>query len=303
MKQPLALITAGLAGTLILGTQAVVAETPTSTKVAYQQPAGIGMNAAQDVTAQGELVFSAAPRETQEEANKIYGPVAEYMSKVLNRKVSFKYPGTWGVYQGTMQKGGYDIVFDGPHFNGWRVSKIQHNMLVKVPGDHVFVALVKNDSPIKDVKQLAGRTVCGHAPPNLGTLTLLEQFDNPSRQPVLINTDGWRNIYKGLVEGRCVAAVIPLKKLEQFEQEDGGGSKSKIVYRARTLPDNAFSVGPRISAKDQARLSQALTSSEGTAATEALRNKYAGGKAFAATSNREYAELGAFLKNEWGYYP
>jgi ABC-type phosphate/phosphonate transport system substrate-binding protein len=268
-------------------------------KVSYQSLNG-ALQPSPKVPNSAEYVFSAPPRESVEEGAKIYGPVAEYLSQVTGKKIVYKHPGTWGVYQGAMQHGGYDLVFDGPHFNGWRVSKIQHNMLVKVPGDFVFVALVKKDNTrIQDVKQLAGYTVCAHAPPNLGTLTLLDQFSNPARQPIIMSTDGWKNIYDSLLAGKCAAAVVPLAKLDQFEKD---GVKTRIVYRAKALPDNAFSAGPRLTTEDQAKIVQALLSPAGKDASEAMRQKYAGGKAFIQTTNEEYASLGEYLRNEWGYY-
>ena len=268
-------------------------------KVSYQSLNG-ALQPSPKVPNSSEYIFSSAPRESVEEGNKIYGPVAEYLSQVTGKKIVYKHPGTWGVYQGAMQHGGYDLVFDGPHFNGWRVSKIQHNMLVKVPGDHTFVALVKKENVrIQDITQLAGYSVCAHAPPNLGTLTLLEQFTNPARQPIILSTDGWKNIYDGLIAGKCAAAVIPLAKLEQFEKN---GAKTRIVFRAKTLPDNAFSAGPRLTTEDQAKIVQALMSAEGKDATEALRHKYAADKFFVQATNEEYASLGEFLRNEWGYY-
>ena len=252
------------------------------------------------LTENNELVLSAAPREEDAEAEVIYGPVAEYLSTVLGKKVVFKHAGSWGVYQGLMQKGAYDIVFDGPHFNSWRVDRVQHNVLVKVPGDHVFVVLVKKDNDkVRELKQLAGRTMCAHAPPNLGTLTALNEFENPARQPIIINTDGWKEIYQGLLANKCVAAVVPLKALEKFEQ--GTGHQAKIIFRGATLPHNALSAGPRLSAQDQDKITRALLSPEGEQATAKLREKYASNKPFSAANNKEFAGLGTYLKNEWGY--
>jgi ABC-type phosphate/phosphonate transport system substrate-binding protein len=269
-------------------------------KVSYR-PAGQAAPAPANLPDSSEYVFSAPPRENVEEGKRIYGPVAEYLSQATGKHIVYRHPGTWGVYQGAMQHGNYDIVFDGAHFNGWRVAKIQHNMLVKVPGEHVFVALVKSDNTrIRDIKQLAGYSVCAHAPPNLGTLTLLEQFTNPARQPIIVSTNGWKNIYEGMLADKCVAAVIPLAKLEEFEKKTG--TKSKIIYRAKTLPDNAFSAGPRLNAEDQAKLVKALLAPAALGPTQAMRQKYAADKAFVRASNEEYASLGEYLRNEWGYY-
>jgi ABC-type phosphate/phosphonate transport system substrate-binding protein len=270
-----------------------------ATKVAYRTTTNDTAPAFR-LTENNELVLSAAPREEDAEAEAIYGPVAEYLSTALGKKVVFKHAGNWGVYQGLMQKGAYDIVFDGPHFNSWRVDRAQHNVLVKVPGEHVFVVLVRKDNDkIRELKQLAGRSICAHAPPNLGTLTALNEFENPARQPIIINTDGWKEIYQGLLANKCVAAVMPLKALERFEKDSG--HQTKIVFRGATLPDNAVSAGPRLSAQDQEKITRALLSPEGEKATAKLRAKYASNKPFSAANNKEFAGLGTYLKNEWGY--
>ncbi len=246
-----------------------------------------------------ELVLSAAPREDENEAQALYGPLADHLSQALGRKVVFKPAGNWGIYQGLMQKGGYDLVFDGPHFNAWRIDHTRHNVLVKVPGEHVFVVVVrKENDKVREIRQLAGRTLCAHAPPNLGTLTALNEFDNPARQPLIVNIDGWREIHEGLLAGKCIAAVLPLKQLEKFEK---GSVQTRIVFRGRTLPDNALSASARVSAPDREKIVRALTSPEGEQATAGLRQKYAAGKPFATASNQEFAGLGRYLQNERGF--
>jgi ABC-type phosphate/phosphonate transport system substrate-binding protein len=141
------------------------------------------------------LVLAAPPRDSAEEGQRRFGPVAEYLTKVLGHKVVYKHPTTWGGYQADMQRGAYDIVFDGPHFNGWRVAKLRHNVLVKLPGDFVYTAVVRKDNAaVSQLRQLAGHKICAHAPPNLGTLIMYREFDNPARQPVVVVTDGYDHI-------------------------------------------------------------------------------------------------------------
>jgi len=153
-----------------------------------------------------ELVFSAPPRESATVGSKRYQPVADYLSKVLGRKVVYKHPGTWGAYRTEMLQGDYDIVFDGPHFNSYRAEKMRHNILAKIPVAHQFVIIVhKSNIKTHSVPELAGQTFCTHAPPNLGTLSLLNHFQNPARQPAIVNTQGWKNIY--VVAGRISASL------------------------------------------------------------------------------------------------
>lgn len=291
------MLVAGVLAGFVVSTAAIAAEDAweaLNTKVSYAPTPLL-----QGPSSGSELIFSAPPRETAAEATEVYGPVAAFLSEALGRKVIFQAPGNWGVYQGNMQKGVYDLVFDGAHFNGWRAAKIHHNVLLKVPGEHIFVVITKKgNDKVNNVSHLTGRTVCTHAPPNLGTLVFLGQFANPARQPVIINTKGWGNIYDGVAKGKCLAGVLPLKFLEKNDK----AGLAKIVFRAETLPDNALSAGPRLSKDEQAKIVKALSSPAGMAATAKLRTAYAGGGRFTPAKNEEFTKVGEYLKNEWGYY-
>ena len=248
---------------------------------------------------QNVIVFTAPPRETLEEATEIYKPVADFLSKTLGKRVEYTYPGTWGVYRTEMLKGGYDIVFDGPHFNSYRMEKLSHNILVKIPERHEFTVIVKKDqAEFRNLKQMAGRTFCTHAPPNLGTLVLLSQFDNPSRQPMIINTKGWDKIYAGVISGKCVAGVLPALNLKKYDQ----AGLTRIIYKGQAMPNQAFSAGPRVTPEDQEKIAHALVSPEAGQATAKLRTAYKVGDSFALANNQEYRGLAEYLRNEWGYY-
>ena len=246
------------------------------------------------------IVFAAPPRENSAAGEAKYGPVADYLTKVLKKKVVYKHPGTWGVYRTEMLKGKYDIVFDGPHFNSYRAENLKHNILVKIPVRHEFVVIVKKGGrQFTDIDQLAGRTFCTHAPPNLGTLTLLSQFPNPSRQPAIINTKGWKNIFNGVQSGKCTAGILPIINLRKY---DAGSVMANIVWKNRALPNQAFSAGPRLSNRDQRKIATALVSRNARNATAKLRAAYRVGDKFEMATNQEYLGVSEYLKNEWGYY-
>lgn len=246
-----------------------------------------------------EYVFSAPPRESAQAAVEIYGPVAEYLSRVTGKTVTYRRPGNWIEYQSDMRKGVYDLVFDGPHLNAWRAANMQHNILVKAPGDNTFVVAVRNDSDkLRELRQLAGRPVCGMSPPNLGTLAVLKEFNNPARQPIINNTDGWEQIYAALQSGRCVAAILPTRNLAKY---DARGETSRIVFRARAYPNQALSAGPRVSPEDQAKIARAMTLPEARTATAHLREVYALGDDFQPANRNEFASAAAILKDSWFY--
>ena len=246
------------------------------------------------------LALSAAPRDGVEGGMKRFGPIADYLSEKLGRKVVYKHPGTWGGYQSDMQAGAYDIVFDGPHFISWRIEKLQHNVLVKLPGALKVVGFVRADNKrVKQVGQLVGHGICAHAPPNLGLLSVQNEFNNPSRQPNFIIMEGFGAIYQGVMEGKCVAGIVPKKNLLQ---KDPRGEQTRIVYEHSPFPQQAFTAGPRLSVEEQTRLVAALMAPEAEAVLADFRQAYAFKDSFVPANNAEYADLGVYLRPVQGFY-
>lgn len=244
------------------------------------------------------LTLAAPPRDSAEAGHRIFDPVARYLSTVLGRTVIYKHPTTWGGYQADMQNGAYDIVFDGPHFNSWRVASRGHNVLVKIPGDFIYTAVVrKDDVRFDQLRQLAGHKICAHAPPNLGTLIMYDEFNNPARQPVIIVEHGYKHLYTSLLEGKCDAAMLPLGHLEKFEKDQ---MKTRVIFRTRALPQQAFSAGPRITAAEQSQIASALMSPTASALAE-FRKTYGFHGNFVRATNAEYADLAKYLRDMWGY--
>lgn len=283
---------------------AVAADKTAPEKVAYQPPTdnirlGTDAKTAAQAIEPSQFVLTAPPRGSRAEEQSVYVPIADYLSKVTGKKFVYKFSDNWLSYSKEMTEGDYDLVFDGPHFNGWRMDKIGYTPLVKLPEPFVFVVVAKaDDAKVRDLKELAGRSVCAHAAPNLGTLTLLSQFDNPSRQPYIIVTKGWENSFDGLVQGKCTATVLPLKNLTKYD--NGSVKKTKILYQARPLPNQALSAGPRIPAALQEKIRQAMLSPEGRRAAAKLLDTYASKELVPAT-RQEYAGLGNLLKDNLYY--
>jgi len=246
------------------------------------------------------LVLAAPPRDSAEEGVKRFGPIAEYLSQLLGRKVVYSHPTTWGGYQSDMQKDAYDLAFDGPHFVSWRVENLAHNVLVKLPGEPLYiVAFVRRDNTrIQSLKQLAGQPVCAHAPPNLGTLMLLRAFDNPSRQPKIVVTEGFDKIYTGVLEGKCVAGIVPKKNLVK---KDKDSALARVIYEHPPFPEQAFTAGPRLSVDEQAEIAVALMRLSAEIAFQDFREAYALKGPFVRASNTEYTGFGVYLKPVQGF--
>lgn len=277
-----------------------VAAEPAQQKVGYS-PAAVSTALVETapIGATDTYVFSAPPRESAQAAAEIYGPIAAYLSAATGKKVVYRQPANWIAYQTEMRKGDYDLVFDGPHFNAWRATNLRHNILSKAPGDHSFVVVVKKDNDkVRELKQLNGRRICGMSPPNLGTLTVLNEFDNPARQPVIVNTESWAAIYSSMQAGQCAAAILPERNLAKLDPQ---GGDARIIFKAKTFPNQALSAGPRVVPEDQVIIARALASPNARTATAKLRETYALSGDFLPVAKDDYAGVASILKDTWGY--
>jgi ABC-type phosphate/phosphonate transport system substrate-binding protein len=248
---------------------------------------------------QAVLVFSAPPHETEPEAMRIYRPIAEYLTHVIGKKIVFHYPKDWLTYQKEMQQGSYDLVFDGPHLNSWRISNLQHHALVKLADEYTFVVVVRKEDKITNLKQLAGLRICGMTPPDFGTLAVLGQFDNPARQPIIVNTLGSTKVYEGVaIEKQCNAGILPAASVKKFNES---ANLLRAIYMTQPVPNQAFSAGPRISREDQARIAAALVSPEASQVVSRLTAANGADKGLAFASKNDYTGLDVYLKDSWGY--
>ena len=218
-------------------------------------------------SASAELVLTAPPRESADVGHKIYGPMAAQLTELLGEKVVYQQPKGWLFYQRDMRADKFDIIFDGPHFISWRIQQFDHTPVAKLPGKLGFVIITAKDhTEINGVEDLINIPVCGIAPPNLSTLTVLAEFDNPVRQPRLIAVKGGvKGVYKSFKDGNCKAAILRDKYFDKKlpEQERNG---LKIIFKSVPVTNQGVTVSRRVSEAKRAQIAAALTKvSEGAA--------------------------------------
>ena len=238
------------------------------------------------------LTMTAPPRETAEAGRALYKPLADYLSTILNTNVIYRHPDNWMQYQSDMRTGKYDIVFDGPHFISWRIRHLNHSALLRLPGTlEFFLVVASDDDQIQQPEDLYAKRICGISPPNLSTLSVLDRYPNPVRQPRLQPVNGGMGkVFKEFQQGRCRAAVLRTtfyhKKLS-----DADRARVKIIMRSVPRANQGISVGPRIDARQHARIRRALTSAEGIQVTDAIVKRFGGKKAraFVLAANQEYS--------------
>jgi len=187
-----------------------------------------------------DYTLVSAPRDTKEKETARYAPIAAELSEYLGVKITYKFIEGWPVYTKEIQENVNDIVFDGPHYVSYRHEYKEHQIVARLAEPLSFLVVVKSDSKLHDLKGLAGRKTCLHAPPNLANTLLQKNY--PITPPVTILINGFDNAFKGVVDGSCEAAVVTrgiFKKLNKDNQ-------LKVIHEFPALPNQAITVNNKV---------------------------------------------------------
>lgn len=240
-------------------------------------------------TAHAELLLSAPPRETAEAGEKIFGPLARFLSEVVGEPVRYEHPYDWPTYTENVKQGKYDFVFDGPHFTAWRIANSGHMPLVRLPEPlRFYVATPASQSDVPDLKSLSGSGVCAMPSPNLTALVLAAELGENEVPPLTYVGGGNRALADALWAEQCRAAVLR----DQFADARLGfaqRNRLRILFRSRDYPNQTLSVGPRVRAEFHTPIIQQLTASAGRQAASGLLARFAGpGAGFIPARTRDY---------------
>jgi ABC-type phosphate/phosphonate transport system substrate-binding protein len=238
-----------------------------------------------------DLILTAPPRESAEQGQKDYGPLADYLTQMLGTKVTYQHPGNWLEYQRSMRNDTYDIVFDGPHFVSWRMENIGHEVLVKLPGTlEFFIVARADDNEVQKLDDLVGQRICGIPPPNLATMTVISQYPNPVQQPVIKGVPGGMGgVWKAFKAGECKGAVLRTTFFNK-KLKDEDRALTKILVKSAPLPNPAISVSKRLPVDVRNNIIHALTKGDGMQAAQPIVSRFGGKKAksFIAAKRPEY---------------
>ncbi|MCW9012432.1 MAG: phosphate/phosphite/phosphonate ABC transporter substrate-binding protein [Gammaproteobacteria bacterium] len=246
------------------------------------------------VTVLSDYIFTAPPRESMERGIEIYKPIADYLTRTTGEKFTYRHPQNWSDYSKGMQNHEFDMAFDGPHFVSWRIKNINHDTIAKLPQLHIWRVIARRDNDqVNSVDDLVGRKVCAPKSPNFGMLTMMSHFSNPDKQPVHIVTKGWKDGFNGVVLEKCEAAVLPKTNHRKFDPQL---SETKAIHTHLPYPNQAFTLGPRITPDIKMKIQKNLLSEDGQVALSKLRDRFTRGAKLVSAENEEYEGISMVLK-------
>lgn len=255
------------------------------------------MNAA---VAARSLVFATAPTQNPTVTKQYYQPLLNYLSVKTGRQIELQVADNFIEYSQNLLQNKYDIVFDGPHYNGWRIKKHNHQMVAKLPGTLQFVVVVKKSKQITDLKTLAGKPVCALDSPNFLTLGFLALYSNPASVPFVEPADNFKAALACLRQEKGEAAVLRTKFWLKLPARAKQGLE--LVYDSKIKwPHRGFSVSHRVEQETKDLLRAALLHNDANRVAGKILNRYKVDR-FVAAEDSEYRDLGKLLKSIWGFH-
>lgn len=244
-----------------------------------------------------ELVIGSPPWGTEEHQRAIFEPIAKAMSGWLGTKVVYRYSNNFTTFSLAMRGEKFDFVFDGPHFNAWRMASINHTPVVNLPEQLQFMVVTGADNKtINTTEDLIGKRVCGQSPPQLGTLLLWHEYKDPARQPVLQAIKGEAKVYDNLKSGKCPIAI--LRNSTYLRMDETEKAKYKLVFTSRSVPNLALSASPNVTEKQRRILAEKLTDAKTAGVFKPIFDKYVKtATRFEKAEPKEYEGLEMVLKN------
>ncbi len=245
------------------------------------------------------LVFGTAPTSSVTETRKAYAPMIEYLSRVTGKNVVLQPAENYQEYQVRMRSGEYDLAFDGPPFIAWRMERMQHIPLVKLPAELRIVVVKREDSRYTTLEELATHNVntCVVPSPNTLTLIFMSYFPHPARQPNLLPVEGFKNIEECVRSGKGEIAVFRDMYWKKMDK-----SGLKVLYEPSTsYPERAISAGPKVSEALRNKIIAALISQEGADASKDVLARFQRDK-FIKAEQQDFAGQAEMLRPVWGFH-
>ena len=248
-----------------------------------------------------DLIFSAPPRGNEKLERATYEPLVKAMSDAIGEKIRYVYPRDFIQYSVDMQKGRYDIVFDGPHFSQWRVENLGHTILVNLPEKLQFLVVTpKGKTKVKNLHDLVYETICAQLTPQLGTLMLLQNYYDRAAEPRLHLVHGEDKVFSDFAAGKCTAAVLRDKTFFKMSAEER--ATYNVIYKSPIAPNDAITANNKINYKQKQALISLLTNSNQMKVASPIFDRFSrNAAAFSVANVNNFAGLDQLLLLAFGW--
>ena len=246
----------------------------------------------------GDLVFIIQPILNEEQTQRAYQPLADYLGKIAGKRVVIRTLPNFVAYWEVMrQNNGYDLVLDAAHFTDYRAKKLGFKVLAKIPDTVSYSLIVGAGALVIDPIELIGKTIATPSAPSVGAARLNAMYPNPVRQPVIVDSGTAEESIQMLLKNKVQAAMVPTPLVSQQMAQGGGIS---VATTTEPIPHIALSAAPRLNAELREKIRAALVNAPNTEDGRKML-KGINFERFDPANEQIYAGQGTILKEYWGY--
>lgn len=238
----------------------------------------------------------------QFEPRKMFGiwrPIIEELEKRTGDRINLVVTLTVEEFEHALENGRFDFVYGNP-YHIMRVNAKQGYLpLVRDRVPLRGIVLVRKDSPVRELKELDGKSLAVPSPNALGA-SLMVRADLEHLYGVrmkMVNVRTHSSAYLNVLNGITDAAGGVEKTLA--EQDKAVRDALRVIYTARDMPSHPVAAHPRVDKAARERVRQALLDMAATPAGRTLLNEVPMTEPV-ATSIEDYLVMRSWsLENYW----
>ncbi len=183
---------------------------------------------------------------------KVYQPIANDFSKLLNKQVKLSTQKNFNEYENSLKQGKYDIAFIQP-FDYIHAKKAGYSPVATRDGPLNTVLIVDASSSIKSIEELKDKTIA-YPPINAAVTKIIKRTLKDKK--INTNTVYTKNHFSCMQQvlinkaTACATAVRALFYFENIKIKN----RLKIIYKAKPIPHALFVVHSRVPENERKQL-------------------------------------------------
>mgnify|MGYP002776015769 FL=1 len=237
-----------------------------------------------------ELVFGIVPQQSVTELARVWIPLIQEVATRSGIRLTFRTAPDIPTFEERLKQGEYDLAYMNPY---------HYTVFSKEPGYRAFakekdrrligIVVVAKNSPLKDIRQLAGKIVAFPAPAAFAASILpraeFSRLDIPIETRYVASHD---SVYRGVAQGAFAAGGGIKRTLEAIDP--AVSSQLKVLTTTPSYVPHAFAAHPRVTSETLSKVFAGLSSLDGDDTGRNLLRPLSL-KGIEAASNRDWDEI------------
>lgn len=244
-----------------------------------------------------EYTLAVEPNYPPAQAQEIYKPLLDYLSRTTGHTFRLKTATNYHVYWRDLRSNAKtDFAFEEAHFTGYRIDRLGFTPLVRTTESTRYTLLADAAVAEGGVAGLIGYRVVSMPAPSMGYLLLGELYKNPIAQPEIMSVAAnWRDGVEMVFAQETEGAMVPNYIASQYPN-------LVTVSESREFTGRALSAGGTVPADVRRAVADAMLKlHEDNALYEVLAEL--GTTQFVAATPAEYGDTERLLRGVFGYKP